>query len=338
MPSKEYLGIDKPINKITPLVSVCIPTFQQASFIVECIDSVLSQTGSFPLEILVGEDDSSDGTREICMAYADKFPDKIRLFLNDRADVIFLDGRPTGLANFLNLLSEARGEFIALCDGDDYWTDDSKLERQVSIFQKHPNCSLVFHNSLVVQEGSDTNNFCTNLVEGFYDIENVITKNWFVPTQSILFRKDLLQLGEWFKHVYNTDYAVQLTLATKNQFFYVDRIMSAYRVHNEGISRGRGLFFHPIKLAETLSIFNSISEFKYDQLIKKRLDDLRSLILYEAQHEAQCGKQIEGLKAQHKKTIEDLHNSLSWKVTAPLRAFGRLFVGNKSTSSSPSNP
>ncbi|MEO8331309.1 MAG: glycosyltransferase [Gallionella sp.] len=285
MPSVEYLGLDKPINKVSPLVSVCIPTYQHASYIAQCLDSVLSQEANFSIEILVGEDQSTDGTREICIAYADKFPDKIRLFLNDRNDVVLIDGRPSGKANFLNLYYEARGEFIAICEGDDYWTDKSKLARQVAIFREIPSCSLVFHNALIVGNSAHGINFSSDLAEGLYDIENVISKPWFVPSQSMLFRKDLLELGDWFKHIYNGDYVMQLLLATKFPFYYVDRMMSAYRVHGGGTSRGRKILYHPIKVVETLSIFNCFSEFKYDHLIKKRLDDIRSGMLVDARAE-----------------------------------------------------
>lgn len=279
MSSVEYLGLGKPINNIMPLVSVCIPTFQHASFIAECLDSILSQETSFPIEILVGEDQSSDGTREVCVAYADKHPDKIRLFLNDRDDVIFIDGRPTGRVNLLNLFAESRGKFTALCEGDDYWTDKTKLERQVAILRTIPECSLVFHNALVVRGNGQRENFSRDLKEGFYDIESVICKPWFVPTQSIVFRKNLLELGEWARHVYNCDYAIQLMLATKYPFYYSDKIMSVYRIHAGGSGQGRKYFYHPIKVIETLSIFNCLSGFKYDQLIKQRLDDLRSGML-----------------------------------------------------------
>lgn len=282
MPSVEYLGVGKPVNNITPLVSVCIPTYQHANYIAQCLESILSQEASFSIEILVGEDQSSDGTREICIAYADRFPEKIRLFLNDREDVILIDGRPTGRANLLNIFSEARGKFIALCEGDDYWTDKSKLERQVAILWEIPKCSLVFHNALIIGNSAHGINFSSGLAEGLYDIESVVSKTWFVPTQSILFRKDLLDLGEWAKHVYNCDYAIQLMLATKFPLYYIDRMMSVFRVHGGGTSMGREIFYHPIKLVETLSIFNCISEFKYDQLIKKRLDDIRSTMVADA--------------------------------------------------------
>lgn len=282
MSTAEYLGLDKPVNKVSPLVSVCIPTYQHASYIAQCLESILSQETSFSIEILVGEDQSTDGTREICMAYAEKYPGKIRLFLNNREDVIFIDGRPSGRANFLNLYTEARGKFIAICEGDDYWTDKTKLERQVSILQQTPECSLVFHNALIIGNSAHGVNFTSDLAEGLYDIKSVILKPWFVPSQSMLFRKEYLVLGEWAKHIYNCDYAMQLMLASKFPFYYVDSVMSVYRMHEGGTSRGREIFYHPVKVIETLSIFNCFSEFKYDHLIKARLEDIRSRMLAEA--------------------------------------------------------
>jgi len=269
----------------SPICSVCIQTYQHASFIKECLESVLMQQTDFSFEILIGEDGSTDGTREICIEYANRYPDIIRLSLNDRKNVIYIDGQPTGRWNVFNNIINARGKYISLLAGDDYWTDPSKIQRQIEVFLENPKCSLVFHNA-IIDGGKDHGEiFTCNLSEGFYDIENVILKPWFVPTQSIIFRRDLLELDEWLKHVYNFDWSIQLMMASKFPFYYIDRTMSAYRVHDGGISRNRGTLFHPIKHIETLSIFNCISGFKFDHLIKKRLDDIRSDILSSAPNE-----------------------------------------------------
>ena len=79
----EYLGDSKPVNLKVPLVSVCVATFQHFKFIEKCLQSILQQKTSFDYEILIGEDVSTDGTRELCIHYAEKHPDLIRLFLRD---------------------------------------------------------------------------------------------------------------------------------------------------------------------------------------------------------------------------------------------------------------
>src|SRR5690606_4409195 len=113
-----------------PVVSVCVQTYQHAPYIRECLDSILMQKTDFPFEILLGEDESSDGTREICIEYAEKFPDKIKLFLHRRENNIQIFGYPTGRFNFLTNLYSSNGKYIAICEGDDYWTDSDKLQKQ----------------------------------------------------------------------------------------------------------------------------------------------------------------------------------------------------------------
>lgn len=286
MSSVEYLGKGKPINKILPVVSVCVPTYQHARFIAECLDSILSQEAAFPIEILIGEDMSSDGTREICIAYADKYPDKIRLFLNDRENLIYFDGRPSGRTNFLNLVSESRGEFIAICEGDDYWTDKSKLEQQVSVLREHLECSFVYHNASITGGHRNGKDFSIGLAEGVYGIEYVISKPWFIPTQSILLRRELLKVDGWFKHTYNGDLAIQLMLAAQSPYYFIDKIMSVYRVHEGGSNHGRKIFYHHVKQIETLSILNSELKFKYDHLFKKKIESLRAGLELAAQNGA----------------------------------------------------
>lgn len=138
----EYLGENKPINKLNPLVSVCVPTFQHVKYIEHCLDSILSQVTDFSFEILIGEDDSTDGTREICIRYADKFPEKIRLFLRSDADKMIRNGKKIGRLNHLGLYKSARGKFVCICDGDDYWTDSNKLQLQVDLLNKYPEASM----------------------------------------------------------------------------------------------------------------------------------------------------------------------------------------------------
>ena len=130
---------------IKPLVSVCCITYQHVHYIKGALDGFLMQKTDFPFEICLGEDESDDGTREICQEYAKKYPDKIRLFLRRREDVIYINGCATGRYNIIETLKECKGKYIAHCDGDDYWTDPYKLQKQVDFMEKNNDFSLVFH-------------------------------------------------------------------------------------------------------------------------------------------------------------------------------------------------
>ena len=128
------------VNK--PLVSICCVTFNHEQFISEALDSFLMQETNFPFEICLGEDNSSDKTREICSQYAERYPNIIKLFLRKRDDVIYINNLPTGRFNFIETIKECNGEYIALCEGDDFFTNVNKLQIQVTEMQKHPKVKM----------------------------------------------------------------------------------------------------------------------------------------------------------------------------------------------------
>lgn len=135
-----------------PVVSVHVSTYQHADFIQDCLDGVLMQETDFPFEIIIGEDESDDGTREICKEYADQHPDQIRLFLHRRENNIAIHGRPTGRFQFTYSHFMARGKYIAICEGDDYWTDPLKLQKQVDFLEANPEFVASHHDAKIVNE------------------------------------------------------------------------------------------------------------------------------------------------------------------------------------------
>jgi glycosyltransferase involved in cell wall biosynthesis len=128
-----------------PLVSVCLITYNHAAYIAQAIESILGQRTGFPFEILVGEDESNDGTREIVLGYRERYPQRIGVLLGERSRVIRVDGRATGRRNLLDTLERARGKYVAYLEGDDYWTDPLKLQKQADFLERHPDYSLCGH-------------------------------------------------------------------------------------------------------------------------------------------------------------------------------------------------
>jgi len=140
----DQLTINKPVieveNKVTlqPKVSVILLTYNQEDYIAQSIESILIQETDFEFEILIGEDDSTDDTRKICLEYAQKYPSKIRLFLHHKENKIVASGVPNGKFNLLYLIEMCRGENIALCEGDDYWHLPQKLQIQTDFLDNNP--------------------------------------------------------------------------------------------------------------------------------------------------------------------------------------------------------
>lgn len=224
-------------NLTNPIISVCVQTYQHASYIRDTLDSILMQKTDFAFEIVLGEDESTDGTREICIEYAEKYHGKIRLFLNSRKNVIYINGLPTGRWNFMNNLKNARGKYIALLPGDDYWTDECKLQKQVDFLDAHQQCSICFHAfKKVIENESRPPEFCFPPGrKPIYTLEDFL-KNSFIASVTTVFRRNLFEyFPEWYYRMPQGDWPLHVLNAQHGDIGYIDEVMGVYRVHSGGI-------------------------------------------------------------------------------------------------------
>lgn len=217
------------------MVSVCITTYNHELFISQALDNVLSQQVNFDFEILLGEDESSDRTREIVRAYATQYPERIRLFLHDHpADYQRINGRN----NFVNNLKNARGKYIALLDGDDFWTSPHKLQKQVDLLEAHPECCGCFHNVMVVYDDAPERDWMyhsPDFYKPFFYLKDLVRSN-FIPTCSAVFRAGLFgEFPDWFMQMPMADWPLHILNAQYGPYAYIYEPLAAYRVHGGGI-------------------------------------------------------------------------------------------------------
>ncbi|WP_318643074.1 glycosyltransferase family 2 protein [Flavobacterium ardleyense] len=130
---------------IKPLVSVLFITYNHIDYIRQSLDGILMQVTSFDWEILIGDDESTDGTREICQEYARKYPNRIKLFLHKRENNISILNKPSGIFQMTYNILRCQGKYIAVCSGDDVWTDPYKLQKQLDLLEKEDNIILSYH-------------------------------------------------------------------------------------------------------------------------------------------------------------------------------------------------
>lgn len=230
---KEYLGDDKPINRSTPLVSVSVATYQHKNYIRQCLDGILMQKTDFPFEVIIGEDGSVDGTQEICMEYAEKYPDKIRLFIRDRALSQFkdADGTVKRFNGIWNRMS-CRGEYIAMCEGDDYWIDPLKLQKQVDILRRC-DVSLVYTGFMNVDQNGDviTRKFHDDILKESKsgDMLSKLLRGNFIMTLTVCFKREVI-LSELYKRVpISMDYSLFLSATEIGDFAFIPACTGAYR-------------------------------------------------------------------------------------------------------------
>ena len=224
---------------MNPMVSICCLAYNQKKYIKKTIDSFLSQKTSFDFEIIIHDDASSDGTQDIIRKYVEKYPDKIIPIFQKQNQY------SKGVENSITFCyPQARGKYIALCEGDDYWCDDYKLEKQVTIFESNPECTFIFSNGYSYNE---KNNEMTPFLprrekerqiaeySHFMNLgENL--KFSFIPTASFIFRKETLnQLPEEFKIYCPTgDLRTRLYLIGQKKAYYFKDKMVVYRENTPG--------------------------------------------------------------------------------------------------------
>jgi glycosyltransferase involved in cell wall biosynthesis len=219
-------------------VSVSIITYNHENYIAQAIESALAQEVEFDYEILIGEDQSSDRTRGIVCDYAARHPDRIRLFLHEYLkDHVRLNGN----RNFANNILNARGEYIALLEGDDYWTDPLKLQKQVEFLDRHTECCACFHNVRVLHEGAPEHDRIfhpTPLEKKFFGLSDIVSSH-FIPTCSTMFRNGLYpSFPDWFYQVPMGDWPLHVLNAEHGFYGYIDEVMAVYRVHSAGMWSG----------------------------------------------------------------------------------------------------
>lgn len=220
-----------------PTLSIVMIAYNMERYIRQAIDSVLAQRVDFDYELVIGEDRSTDRTREIVLEYAARWPDRIRPILRD---VNLGMNR-----NFKETLQQARGQFVALLDSDDYWTSPDKLQRQMDFLRSHPECSICFHNALVVYEdgGLPTHPFhmerpqyliSRRLPKPISTLADLVEGN-FMQTGSVMFRAGLYgELPHWYLEMPTFDWPLHVLNAEHGSIGYIDEVLGAYRVHSAG--------------------------------------------------------------------------------------------------------
>jgi glycosyltransferase involved in cell wall biosynthesis len=212
-----------------PLVSVVLRTFEHGRYVGQAIESVLIQRPPFPFELVIGEDCSTDGTREIVRGYAEHFPGRVRAVLPEQN---------LGHGQILLRAVEAtRGRLLAYLDGDDYWTEPGKLARQVAYLEANPRCHACFHDVSLVydQAGMPSGAVKPGLAEATFSLEDVLAE-CFVGAPSMLLRREIAAgLPQWAWESAWIDWLFHIRAAERGPLGYIPEPMAAYRVHEGGM-------------------------------------------------------------------------------------------------------
>lgn len=245
-----------------PKVSVCMITYQHGPFIRQALESAINQQTNFQYEIVIGEDMGLDDTRVICEEFASRYPETVRLLPSLQNLGM--------IANFTRTFQACRGELIAFLEGDDYWTDENKLQVQVDFMHTHPECSLSFHSVTVKMDRSDGKKEWTmpwGLTKDVFDTSDLLGA-WFIPSASCMFMNyGDLNLPEWYYRCASGDIPLMLLLSQRGPFRFIDRNMGVYRLHDGGVSNTHKGINKVLMMIFIYERFNEYTSFRYQSKI-----------------------------------------------------------------------
>jgi len=251
-------------------LSILMITYNHEKYVAQALDSILMQVTDFSYEIVIGEDCSTDSTRTILRQYHERYPDRIRLILPEKNLGM--------MRNFVETYYACEGEYVAILDGDDYWTSPYKLQKQVDFLDSHPDFAICFHNASYLWEIEDRPStlFCKEDQQEVTVFEDLLVDN-FIPTLTCMFRNRLfgafpdwifgLKFGDWPLHVLNAQFG---------KIGYLNEPMAVYRVHSAGAVSG--IHTDEAKMIEyiqgMIQFYQTMDKHfghKYSHLIKKKV-------------------------------------------------------------------
>jgi glucosyltransferase len=220
------------VDMSKPLVSVITIAYNQEKYIEQALKSIVEQDVTFSVELLVGDDASTDRTPAIIEEYAQKHPNLVRAFIRKKnlgAD-----------ANYFNLLEKTTGKYIAVCEGDDYWTDPNKLQKQVDFMEKHSECGLLFtdldflNNETGRIDTAVYKNQIINRPKNF--AEHLITAGYIAPCTWLFRRSDAKRLLSWNNNSADGSFVIALDFFANKKIRFLNCATAVYRVHNNSIT------------------------------------------------------------------------------------------------------
>lgn len=228
------------------MVSIFMITYNHEKYLEEALDSIIMQKTNFKFDIVVGEDFSTDNTRKILLKYYEKYPSEFKLLLHQK--------NVGAMQNQIETLKACTGKYIAMCEGDDYWTDPLKLQKQVDFLEENEDYCLTHHKAGILKEGKiseDHLNKNTEETTTLYDL----SKHNYLRTPTVLFRNPKIKIfPEYLLKSTAGDYPLYILVLDefKHKIKYFNKIMGVYRIHEQGLWETRPMYFRLQRWGETL--------------------------------------------------------------------------------------
>lgn len=262
------------------MISVCMITYNQEKYIKQAVLGVVEQITSSPIELLISDDNSTDSTQKIIRNLSTKYPNIIRAFYNKKNLGI--------MKNFAKIYMKCKGDYVALCEGDDYWNDTNKLQKQTNFLEKNDDYSISTHNVFVKDQlTKKTHEWLGKNHRRTSTINDILKYGSGGATCSIVYkRKFLKQLPSWLSTLPSGDWPMQILLSSKGKMIYFKEPMATYR-RNAGGATSVTSFEDLIKIydeggVKLCEFFDKLFDYKYHEAIQYNLNTYFYPQLYNA--------------------------------------------------------
>ena len=268
----------------TPYISILCLTYNHASFIRQALDGFLMQKTSFPFEVLIHDDASTDGTQEIIREYVARYPEIIKPVYQTENQ--WQKGVPVS-KKFQ--FPRVRGKYVAMCEGDDYWTDPLKLQKQVDFLDGHPDYSVCFHPVRVLWENDPGKEEIFPLPEARFHkttltADDLIQQN-FIQTNSVVYRwafPEFESLDDYPEGILPGDWYLHLIHAKHGKIGFLEDTMSVYRRHEGGIWQNRPVLRYGLKHMRFYEEVDKLFDFRFHEQIQTNKSTLIRFILQDS--------------------------------------------------------
>ena len=288
-----------------PLVTVACTVYNHLQYIRKTLESLLSQQTDFPYEIIVHDDASTDGTTDIIKEYAEAYPHIIIPVIQTENQ--YSKGN-WGHPKTINPL--IRGKYVALCEGDDYWTDPYKLEKQISYMESHSDCTMTFHAVNYVHNGKVIRNDRRSETETDFTVQEIILGGGaFCATSSLCCRTDAyIQYPRFRKMAKIGDYPQQILMGLLGHVHYFPEIMGVYRFMEQGSWTLEAYKYQgSVELYKLLvnqicwmAELNCYTDYKYDEQISAQIETIMQEELM--------------TRNQEISRLQSVYKSASWRI------------------------
>ena len=247
-------------------VSICLFTYNYERYLEQALESILLQKVNFKIEVVLGDDYSTDKTRDIAIKYQQRHPDIFILSFNSK--------NIGGTKNWIKTINQCSGKYIALLDGDDYFTDCLKLQKQYDQLENNSNLVLSFHSVEEKYDNVNGNDTIIEFEESYYKLKDIFQKGWFIRTGSTFFRNGIIPKTppEWvYDFPYRYDTIIHVYLGLYGDFGNIKQSMSVWRKHQKGMSYAlREKLIKSLQEESTLLIkLNEITDGQYTKEVNE---------------------------------------------------------------------